>query len=124
MKFIRAGPGVLSDNAFEETLILMGRRGPGFRPQAGVQGDNPCLGQEDQRLAIEAPELKVEEGRAADPEKIRDHQEARQRAVGPNGQESSTNGQRQLPFTAVPAVMVRPFSVFSLPRAHTEDCGL
>ena len=95
MKFIRLGPGLLSDNALEETLILIGRRVPGSRPQEGLTGDNPRLYQEDQRLTIEAPELKVEEGCKADPEKIRDHQQARQRAVGPKGQKSSANGQPQ-----------------------------
>ena len=86
MKFIRSGPAVLSDNALEETLILRGRRGSGSRTQEGLHGDNPCICQENQGLAIEAPELKVEEGHTADPEKIKDHQEARQRAVGPKGQ--------------------------------------
>jgi hypothetical protein len=78
MKSIRLGPGVLSDNALEETLILIGRRGPGPRLQAGLHGDHPCLCRDNQRLAIEAPELKVEKGCEADPEKIKDHQEARQ----------------------------------------------
>jgi hypothetical protein len=73
----------------------MGVRCAGSRIRARLHEDNPCLRQADRRSAIEAPELKVEEGRKADPEKIRDHQEARQGPVGPKGQESTANCQPQ-----------------------------